>query len=248
MTTISTITELLKLSGSQYRIYDVGRKIDKLSKEQFEKIENNQIPYPYPSQAHAFIAISFWQSNSEQPYLWFVKLPLDERGLLVQASRNHFIAIILEALGSDLSADPTQKQEELLKSNPYNFQPPQYKLAYLNSLINLDLKQAPSQYYEAVKNYFSSIENLKDWHNIGVQGIADFVVRLEDESHADHLALCFEVLPEQVLVPTCSALENKPLPLSLLNKIIEYVEQNEHTRLMGAVIRSFSSSCELYDI
>ena len=64
MSTISTITELLKLSNSQYRIYDVGRKIDKLSKEYFEKIENNQVPYPFPSQAHAFLAISFcWRAS-----------------------------------------------------------------------------------------------------------------------------------------------------------------------------------------
>ncbi len=135
MSHISTISELLALSNCQYRIYDMGRKIDKLSKEQFDKIEMTHLPYPFPSQGHAFLAIAFWQKKSTEPYLWFVKLPLDERGLLNQGARNHFIAIIIEALGADLSVDPTEQQEELLKSNPYHFTPAQYKLATINSLL-----------------------------------------------------------------------------------------------------------------
>ena len=117
MDTIDTISQLLQASNSQYRLYDIGRKITKISKEQFEKIENNQLPYPAPSQGHACIAIAFWQKQSPQPYLWLVKLPLDERGLLNQGARNHFIAIIVEALGSDLTQDANEQQEELLKSN-----------------------------------------------------------------------------------------------------------------------------------
>mgnify|MGYP002335783292 FL=1 len=126
MSTIDTISELITLSGSQFRVYDIGRRIDKISKADFEKIEHNQLPYPYPMQGHAHLALAFWQKSSKTPYIWFVKLPLDERGLLNQGARNHFIAIIVEALGSDLTVDPTQKQEELLKNNPYNFTPAQY--------------------------------------------------------------------------------------------------------------------------
>ena len=60
---IATLSELLTLSDSQYRIYDIGRLVTKLSKEQFEKVELNQLPYPSPSQGHAFIAIAFWQKK-----------------------------------------------------------------------------------------------------------------------------------------------------------------------------------------
>ena len=131
MNNIETLSQLLQLSDSQYRIYDIGRKIEKISKEQFEKVELNQIPYPTPSQGHAIIAITFWQKQSPQPYLWLLKLPLDERGLLNQGARNHFIAIVVEALGSDLTKDPTEQQQELLNSNPYLYTPAQYKLASL---------------------------------------------------------------------------------------------------------------------
>ncbi|XQW86168.1 DUF3549 family protein [Thalassotalea piscium] len=90
MNTIDTISDLLTLSNSQYRVYDIGRKIDKITKEQFSKIEANQLPYPFPSQGHAHLALAFWQKEAKHPYLWFVKLPLDERGLLNQGARNHF--------------------------------------------------------------------------------------------------------------------------------------------------------------
>ena len=42
MSTIDTISELITLSGSQFRVYDIGRRIDKISKADFEKIEHNQ--------------------------------------------------------------------------------------------------------------------------------------------------------------------------------------------------------------
>ena len=42
-TNIATLSELLKLSGSQYRLYDIGRLVSKLPKEQFEKVELVQV-------------------------------------------------------------------------------------------------------------------------------------------------------------------------------------------------------------
>ncbi len=44
---MDTISQLLHSSNSQFRIYDIGRKIDKIPKKQFEQIELNQIP-PLP--------------------------------------------------------------------------------------------------------------------------------------------------------------------------------------------------------
>ena len=75
--TIASISALLNLSDSQYRVYDMGRRVEKISKAQFEKIEAAQLPYPYPMQGHAMLAIAFWQKQSQSPYLWFIKLPLD---------------------------------------------------------------------------------------------------------------------------------------------------------------------------
>jgi hypothetical protein len=216
----ATISELLKLSGSQYRLFDIGRLVSKLPKQEFEKVELNQLPYPTPTQGHACIAIAFWQKQSSQPYLWLLKLPLDERGLLNQGARNHFIAIIIEALGADLTQETSKKQEELLSSNPYLYTPAQYKLASLNSKIKVELKQDPSEYFLPFKHYLSDDVKWSNWQGVGVQGITDFTARIKQDHHCDLLINALPHLPEQVLSPVCSALENEQYPVTLIDAVI----------------------------
>ena len=230
MNTIDTISELLHSSNSQFRFYDIGRKIEKISKEQFEKIELNQIPYPTPSQGHACFAIAFWQKQSPQPYLWLLKLPLDERGLLNQGARNHFIAIIIEALGSDLMQDANEQQEELLKNNPYLFTPAQYKLAALNSKIKFELKQEPSEYLPPFLTYLSGKKGWDNWQVVGVQGITDFAARIKEhaldaQSNSQKLISALAHLPNEVLFPLCGALENESLPVELIDEILNLLQQ-----------------------
>ena len=246
MDNISTISELLGLSGSQYRIYDLGRKIDKISKEQFNKVELNQVPYPFPSQGHAFIAIAFWQKQSPAPYLWFVKLPLDERGLLNQGARNHFIAIIIEALGGDLTVNPSEKQEELLKSNPYHFTPAQYKLASINSQLKYDLKKDASIYFEHCQHYFHGQLDWNEWQSVGVQGIADYACRINDNGNTEALVAALPHLPLEVLQPLCSALENQELPVALIEALISFYDSlsAEQTTERTFVLRALASNCK----
>jgi hypothetical protein len=219
-TNIATLSELLKLSDSQYRLYDIGRLVSKLPKEQFEKVELNQLPYPTPAQGCACIAIAFWQKKSSQPYLWLLKLPLDEHGLLNQGARNHFIAIIVEALGADLTQETSKKQEELLSSNPYLFTPAQYKLASLNSKIKVDLKQQPSEYFSPFKQYLSNTSDWSNWQGVGVQGITDFIARIKDDNHSELLLKALPHLPDEVLSPVCSALENEQHPVALVDALV----------------------------
>lgn len=244
MSHISTISELLQLSHCQYRIYDVGRKIDKLSKEQFNKVELNTLPYPFPSQGHAYIAIAFWQKQSTEPYLWFVKLPLDERGLLNQGARNHFIAIIVEALGNDLSVDPTEQQEELLKANPYHFTPAQYKLASVHSVLTKELKQPVSRYFEACSCYFSSSDNWQAWQNLGLQGISDFTQRLSDSNNYNQeqtneqlLISALPHLPNEVLEPVCNALESADYSIELIEALITAYNLQPSTLYLRALAK-----------
>ncbi len=255
MNTIDTISQLLRSSNSQFRLYDIGRKIEKISKEQFEKIELNQIPYPTPSQGHACIAIAFWQKQSPQPFLWLLKLPLDERGLLNQGARNHFIAIIIEALGSDLTQDANEQQEELLKNNPYLFTPAQYKLAALNSKIKFELKQAPSEYLSPFLTYLSGDSSWDDWQMVGVQGITDFAVRIKEESNIQKLITALPHLPSEVLLPLCGALENEVFSvelidalLSLLKEKLKLAKDNQHqsedlVQIQQHLLRSLASNC-----
>ena len=247
MTTISSISELLSLSGSQYRIYDVGRKVTKISKELFNKIELNHQPYPYPIQSHACIAIVFWQKDSTQPFIWFVKLPLDERGLLNQGARNHYISIIIEALGKEITETPTEKQEELLKSNPYHFTPAQYKMATLNSIINIELKRSLSHHFDLFCDYMRNDLPEGSWQNIGVQGINDFAAKVTDTTLAILLTKNTEKLPEEVLIPLCIALENHKLPQNVVDSFLMYSQSTKvknNPELALSLLRSLSSSCD----
>ena len=252
MSTIDTISALLSLSDSQFRIYDIGRVITKISKNNFSKIELNQLPYPFPSQGHACIAIVFWQKKSSEPYLWFVKIPIDERGLLNQGAQNHFIEIIVEALGleinskhskNDLTLTPTVQQEELLKSNPYHFTPAQYKLAAINSIIKVELKQAPSQHYQQCVDYINGTLGWDNWHDVAIQGIADISARLKQDNNAQLLAQNLAHFPEQVLLPLCGALENQSLSLELINALITCFNSNtENGLLQQHLLRALATS------
>ncbi len=235
--TISSISALLSLSDSQYRIFDIGRRVDKISKEKFAKIEAAELPYPYPIQGHALLAIAFWQKQSTSPYLWFIKLPLDERGLLNQGARNHFIAIIIEALGDNLSVNPTEQQEALLKKNPYHFTPAQYKLAAVNSVVSTSLKQIPSQFYAPAQSYLSGLSGWEAWQSVGVQGLSDFAFRLDEDNNNEILISALSYLPEQVLVPLCSALENVTLAPAAIKELTKRYQQET---LKEQVINSIS--------
>jgi len=246
MSAINSISELLNLSNCQFRLYDLGRKIAKITKKDFNKIELNQLPYPYPMQGHASFALAFWQKESPQPYLWFVKLPLDERGLLNQGARNHFIAIIVEALGSDLTIDPNEKQAELLKNNPYIFTPSQYKLAMLNSILSYKLNKPPSQYYSSLIDYMIK-NDWQNWQGVGVQGITDFSVRVEDSTkiNVELLIKALPHLPEQVLSPLAGALENIDLPHDVSQCLLKHIDKlnsPEQAHTQQLLMRSLSSS------
>lgn len=250
MTTIATISELLTQSGSQYRIYDLGRKIDKLTKQIFLKIEKQQLAYPFPVQGHAQFAVVFWQTPINEPYLWFIKLPLDERGLLNQGARNHFIAIIIEALGAQLTNKLSKTQTERLKENPYHFTPSQYKLAALNSLVKVELKQAPSKYYQQAQQYIYGKIAWQQWQDIAIQGLTDVAARLNEGlpqaiTNAEAISQNINNYDENVLLPLCCALENQQLPINLLNSIINLFEQGANSALQQQyLIRALASSCE----
>lgn len=250
MPIIKTISALLAHSGAQFSIFDIGRKITTISTPNFEQIELNQTPYPFPIQNQALIAIVFWQKSSLEPYLWFIKLPLDERSLLNQGARDHFIAIIIEALGTNLANTPTASQAEILKNNPYHFTPSQYKLAALNSIIRVNLKQKASKHYQHCQEYIAGKFDWSQWHNIAIQGITDVAARLNRTDNAINnnksLTENFNYFPEQVLLPLCSALENQLLPIELVNVIItRYTAIDNSIAIQQHLLRALGSSCNL---
>lgn len=177
MENIQTLTQLLKNSGCEYQIYDLGRRILPIDNVVFSRVEQSQQAYPYPLQKYAHIAIAYW-NQTEQPWIWFLKFPLDERGLLKTSDIGSFIKYVVEAMGIRLGGKLDDTQQQKLANNPYTFKPSEDKMAVFHSLVRARLEKQTSQYYEHAQHYFSGGLGWHNWQSVGIQGIADVCARI----------------------------------------------------------------------
>lgn len=240
---IATLGQLLDAAGTQWRAFDIGRHITKFDKKQFMAIEQAQAPYPFPLAGHAWLAIQFWDSKaSKEPYVWFLKFPVDEQSKLVSASRDHFASMVMEALGKDLTGEHAEGK---LDNNPYVFTPNANKLAAFNAQLKVLLKQPASQYYEYTQQYFSGQLGFNNWQGVAVQGIADFALRLGDDKNLVNLQSAWEQLPVEVLQPLSAMLEHVDVPVGLCKQLAKYAHaaiSQQDTIALCCALRAMSSS------
>ncbi|MFT4928807.1 MAG: hypothetical protein ACI8WB_004927, partial [Phenylobacterium sp.] len=235
---LSTIYQLLDASNTLYRVFDIGRRVQKLSQSEFQDFETTTMPYPYPLQKKAWLAILFWdKARSEQQYLWFLKFDLDEQGKLIQATRSHFVSMVMENLGTQLTGDNISQDK--LNNNPYTFKPDQTKLAALNARIKIETRQPASVYYEHSQSYLSGALGWHDWQNVAVQGLADFATRINDGQNLPDLLNAWPHLPAQVKTSLCSLLEHVVIPTSLAELLSEQglaaLKSNDKTALLDSL-------------
>jgi len=220
MTEITTLSQFLKTANTQFQVYDLGRRVQHIDMMTFHQIEALQTPYPSPVQGHAQFAIVFWDA-SQQHYIWFIKLALDEQGLFSPAPRLQFIKMIIEALGRDPTQPLTEQQQEQLANHPFNFKPPQEKLAVFNALVRKQLGEKASAQYEFAYQYISGQYPQEQWQNMGMQGIADVCVRADQLDHQQQINACFERAAPEVRIAMCQCLEHLTLDDSLADIIFE---------------------------
>lgn len=216
--TINSIQEFLDASQSQYKFIDMGRGFRELTPEHFADIEQQRVPAPFPRQQHMWLGCIFWAAQrSTQHYIWFIKLPLDERGLLNQAARNLFLEKVVEALGAQL--ENTEKQQGQLGDNPYTFVPNQQQLADFNAKAKALVKAKAGQGFTAVGEYIYDPEH-NDWQLLSVQGVSDYVARLADPMLFAALSKQWKHLSPSFQVAVLNSLEHYPInkPLALLIK------------------------------
>ena len=186
---INSISEFLLHAGTEYQVYDIGRRLVPIDAQAFLDIENGAAYAPYPRQQHAWFGIVFWNKHaSTQHYIWFVKLPLDEQGLVVAAARNHFLDIIVDALGQSVADDSEKAQT--LPDNPYSFVPGQTLLAQFNAMVKTALSQPLSEDAQKVEAYIQAPQ-LVDWQQLSMQSVADFVYSLPSHDKRDSLVNAF---------------------------------------------------------
>ncbi|WP_217515079.1 DUF3549 family protein [Vibrio metschnikovii] len=248
MQPIHTLTDLLQQSEVHYQIFDLGRRIQPVDAQQFHHVEQAKQPYPYPLQRQAHLAIVYWHQN-QQPWIWFVKFNLDERGLLAQAEIGQFLSYVLEAMGSRLTGELTEAQQQKLANNPYTFKPSEEKMAIIHSQIRRQLSLPSSQYYEHAQHYLTGDLGWDNWQTVGLQGISDICARLNDSNNSQLIINALPHLPSPVLYALLGALEHNPLPdnlsLALEEQLQTGVALPEYDLfLLAALIRALSGGTQ----
>ena len=240
MAKISSISEFLLEAGTDYRIIDMGRGFHQIDSQTFLDIENSKIPPLYPRQQMLWLGILFWNKQlSQQHYIWFVKLPLDEQGLLIGAQRDQFLQVIIEALGTEMLESDEEKS---LPENPWLFTPTQPQIAHFNSLARQLLNLGPGQYYQGAKNYIAR-PDINNWQEIALQGISDLAFYLGQDHNSKHLINNFEKYSSEVQLPLLAALENVNIGIELQDFLLQKLQQTDHkSPLFNALLRALAKS------
>ncbi|RJX67538.1 DUF3549 family protein [Vibrio sinensis] len=246
MDTIHTLTQLLTNSGCDYQVFDLGRRIKQIDNSRFADIEKGQLPYPFPLQRKAHLAIAYW-NEAKQPWIWFLKFDLDERGLLKQSDIGNFIKFVIEAMGTHLNQDMDEEKQQKLANNPYTFKPSEDKMAVFHSQIRADLGLPCSQYYEHAQHYLGGGLGWDKWHTIGLQGVTDISARLKSEQNGVLLRKALPNLPSQPLYVVLGALEHVNLPDRLALRLVEMTQNELDSQcpdifLLSALIRALSGA------
>lgn len=246
MQSIHTLSELLNNSGCQYQVFDLGRRIQSIDNTQFAQVEKGTQPYPFPLQRKAHLAIAYW-NESQQPWIWFLKFSLDERGLLAQADIGQFLKYVIEAMGTRLNQELSEEQQQKLANNPYTFKPSDDKMAVFHSQIRARLNLSCSQYYEHAQHYFDGGLGWDNWQTVGLQGITDICARLGQEQNGVRVRKAIAHLPAQPLYALLGALEHTPLPDKLAQRVAEFAHseiasQDPDLFLLSALVRALSGA------
>ncbi|MDF4973749.1 DUF3549 family protein [Vibrio parahaemolyticus] len=246
MENIQTLTQLLKNSHCEYQIFDLGRRIKTINSQLFADVEKGLCPYPYPMQRKAHLAIAYW-NEQKQPWIWFLKFELDERGLLKQSDIGNFIKYVVEAMGTRLSEEMSEEQQQKLSNNPYTFKPSEDKMAVFHSQVRANLDLPTSQYYEHTQHYFTGGLGWENWQTVGLQGITDIAARLGKEQNAVTLRKALNHLPNEPLYALLGALEHVDLQERLAQRIAEKAQQEIHSTepdlfLLSALTRALAGA------
>jgi len=245
---INTLTDFLQQAQCQFRIYDLGRKVTNISNEAFQQIAENTLPYPYPIQQHAYIALTFWQVDKQlqDHFIWFLKLPVDEQGLLKITAQTSFIKMVMEAMGENLTADISKDLQERLASNPFVFKPSAEKLAIFNAIMNTTFIRPASTFYPSTLHYFSGKANWNEWQALGIQGIADLCARLNYDDNQQRIINALPHLPQQPLQSLALCLEHQQnIDNALATAIAQQADielQANHQETAILLLRALSSA------
>ncbi len=249
MTTIETLTDFLNSTNASFRIFDMGRRLGKLDIDTFQAFEKNEAPYPYPLMRQAWLAVLIWNPKQrDQQQIWFLKFPLDEQGKLIFAARDDLLRRLAKIVGDQLleNTEEDKSDNDPLKDNPFSFTPDNQRMAAFHAQASKLLKQTPSEFYTDVQTYLSADSDKSQWQHLGVQGIADFCARLDEDNQTQQLAKTLNTLPIEPFVAFCQQLENVTLPYQLMEalkaRLLQELDAVPVASNIAAIVRAIAQA------
>lgn len=220
MTQINGITDFLTQAGTQFKIFDMGRRIEEVPPATFLSFEMSETPWPFALQQQAWLGIIIWtdESDPDEPdpadqgnelVIWFLRFPLDAAGKLTSGIREDFVLRLINTDGK-----PAQDDD-----NPYGFKPKQEHMAYFHAKAARLLDQPASSYYEHARDYFAGKPGYDQWTFVGFQGIADIAVRLDENDNTALLCNAIPEIPAQPFEALAQCLEHQRIDTQLSQTI-----------------------------
>ncbi|WP_028024354.1 DUF3549 family protein [Enterovibrio calviensis] len=241
-----SLNAIFTQANCEFVAFDLSRRVTEISNKDFVAIEENRVAYPYPAQQNAQMGIAFWQPN-QPPWVWFLKMPLDERGLLKQAALGDFIQYVASAMGSRLDKNPTEEEQEKLAANPYTFKPQDDKKAMFHAFLTDRLQQPASQYYDHAQHYTSGELGWDKWQGVGLQGLADLCARMDRHNNATRIRKAVGNMPTTPKYALLGCLEHCEIPDALASRIEEHINEMLHAEeadlfLLAAHVRALAGA------
>ena len=221
---LSTLSDFLESGGFRLQIYDMGRRVVPISRDDFREFEATRQPYQLPLRRQAWFGLLFHprEDNGETATVWFLHFPLDEQAKLVLAARDDFMRRVVESLGE--TTDSTVRKagkEAALQDNPYAFRPNPERMAMFHAQVTASFQQPPSSYYAHACDYFSGRLGWEQWTFLGYQGIADLTARLQQDDNRQRLTLAIPKLPPAPLEALCHCLEHLVIPAEIARALLQ---------------------------
>ncbi|RKD85817.1 DUF3549 family protein [Kushneria marisflavi] len=239
-----TLVDLFDHADITLRVYHLGRRVVPCPIDHFRDFERQEIAWSQPWQSQAQVALVFTPASADDPIIWCLALPLDEQSMLVPALRDGFLEQLMSAFkrqpDGSLALDSAA---ETLKEVAIALQPNELTKALLHARIAQDFKRPASRFHADARTYYLSNDPASTWQGLGLQGIADLVVRRTDEDET-HLAGRLEELSHQALIALCDCLAHAPIQQpSLLAAMVSRhqamtTDDPGQQAIMGAILAS----------
>lgn len=222
MMTMQSLNDFLRQAGFNFVVYDMGRRIVRLTPQQFIQFENASTAYPTPLQQHAWLGILGWTKDDKtRHFIWFIKLPLDELGKINPLARDELLQYLVQQLEQKLLlSEESNTAEAEVSALPHGFTPGEESMAVFHAKAAQHLGQPASRFYEHARQYLSGAQGYEQWAFVGMQGLADLIARLNQQDNQELIQQALPHLPIQPFAQLCRFLEHETISPQLAKIII----------------------------